>query len=320
MNFKIATTYLDVNKAVVLSDDKLLACERFIELSNWIYEIEQLYQVFAFNVRHLVSEYQINRSSKVITNKNTGEKVYSIEINSVTSNIITSGACVHNIMEPFINRIYKENIIKSEKIKKLVHKQYDEDFRYRFILRLRDYIQHRDLPICVEDGKCYLDLNQICFNRTGFRLNAKINNESKYLIERMHDEKNNVARLEYYNTLLTFVYNVSKLYYTYYKEINDEVYNTQLNFNKVKYNTPGIIQTAEDGVEYYIFKTNNREGNPIRAFSTEQSLKKLYNGYKKVANIDFNAIKKIYLNEEETNKDYLLKLIREMNSNNLIIY
>lgn len=161
-------------------EDELLF-RKYMEASRHFQEIFQLYKMMLFNLEELLEHYDMQFDDRVYSKY--GEKVDVIEINALVSNAVSSARTLIESMDVF-DKVY---IDKEENFKKnYISKAYDEDFSYRFIDFIRNYMQHGHVPVSFDGEKISFQLSEI-LDTAHTKINATLKKQMKNIEQQLFD-------------------------------------------------------------------------------------------------------------------------------------
>lgn len=161
-------------------EDELLF-RKYMEASRHFQEIFQLYKMMLFNLEELLEHYDMQFDDRVYSKH--GEKVDAIEINALVSNAVSSARTLIESMDVF-DKVY---IDKEENFKKnYISKAYDEDFSYRFIDFIRNYMQHGHVPVSFDGEKISFQLSEI-LDTAHTKINATLKKQMKNIEQQLFD-------------------------------------------------------------------------------------------------------------------------------------
>lgn len=134
-----------------------------------------------FNLEELLEHYDMQFDDRVYSKY--GEKVDVIEINALVSNAVSSARTLIESMDVF-DKVY---IDKEENFKKnYISKAYDEDFSYRFIDFIRNYMQHGHVPVSFDGEKISFQLSEI-LDTAHTKINATLKKQMKNIEQQLFD-------------------------------------------------------------------------------------------------------------------------------------
>jgi len=135
----------------------------------------------------------------------------SIAINALTINILSAGKTFAEAINVLIDTVFNTFICPEGFTKKWLSDIYDNNFHYRFMLRLRDYSQHGYLPVSVNDGKFGFDLFQIT-QAPHFKHNSKFKKELEAHMDKI-EIHSDYPRISYPYILTGYVLCITEIYH-----------------------------------------------------------------------------------------------------------
>ena len=167
------------------TDDALKIIQTYVEVTRHVQEIHQLFELFRYNLKRLLSVYELNSGNRIKRHTPYFEEFSDrIELNALVINYISAGKTLVDSLRSCIEHAYSEDISTNEKFSKFLSSVYDGCFSYRLLTRLRDFAQHGHLPVSVSDGIIRFDIAQI-INTPHFNHNKTILKEMKKFDEEL---------------------------------------------------------------------------------------------------------------------------------------
>ena len=120
--------------------EELKAIIDYVEITRHIQEIHQWYEIFM---------YSLDQLKKATWYNNT------IGINTYLISLIGAGKTIADSMSLCIEK----NCGKEERL--FISNEYDDNFSYKFLIRLRNYSQHGHIPVSIIENRPKFDLMQI---------------------------------------------------------------------------------------------------------------------------------------------------------------
>ena len=246
----------------------------YVELTRHIIELDQLFNVFRYNLTNLLKHFTIFTNDLI---ESTGEKLtedqYYYQINALTINLISSAKTLTESIEVCMKNFLAEKDFKSFK-NKILSKPYDEHFSYRFLLHMRNYSQHGHLPVNIHQQRVYFDLDEI-LAMPHFDFNGQLKKELDVLRKDIYNQFRDSPRISYVYTVAKFNLVITEIYFNYLKEIkpiliklNDEKNELLLNTKFQLINSDGsssdMLFYEFDGENYHCF---NRKDNSISMYA-----------------------------------------------------
>jgi hypothetical protein len=192
-----------------------------VEITRHIQEIEQLFQLFRFNLKNLLHYYTLKNSDRIVRNFPFDFQVDDgIAINALVINFISSGKTLIESIEVCL----KESDCADAAVYaafKAAHlsRIYDDSFSYRLLLRMRDFAQHCHLPVSIyHDNTCCFDVEQILCT-PHFSHNPALKKQLEDIRDEIHDKYGNNARITFTASIAEFNLQVTKLYLVFWDAI-----------------------------------------------------------------------------------------------------
>lgn len=203
------------------TDEALQEIQLYVEITRHVQEIHQLFELFQYNLKRLLSVYELNNGDRIKRNGPHFENFSDqIELNALVINYISSGKTLIDSMQSCIKSHYSKDSAKYDAFSKFLSSIYDECFSYRLLTRLRDFAQHGHLPVSLVGDRVCFDIGQI-INTPHFNHNKSILKE----MESFNDELLVVQRTQpcYAFTLAVAEYTVSmcNVYHQFWLSIQD---------------------------------------------------------------------------------------------------
>lgn len=201
-----------------LLDQDLVEIEKYVEETRHLQEIQHLFQIFKFNIDQLTAKYN-PMPSGAITRTQGNSLADSdgdfIAVNSLLTNIISSGRTLTESMETFDKSFHPESYVKQEPVlseyRKLSTATYDSSFAYRFLIRMRDYTQHGHLLASAERGHFWFDMVAI-LNKPHYKHNGTIEDELERFTGELIEQYRDEPTLSFTVTLAEYVAVLCNLY------------------------------------------------------------------------------------------------------------
>jgi len=273
---------VDINKlyAADLNDEELAMIKHFVELTRHIQEIDGIFQIFRFNIMNMRHQYTLFSSGNIERNIeydfNTSD---SVAINALTISFISAGKTLIESIENFLKmqntKIYqdfKENCLA---------KEYDANFHYRLLLRLRDYAQHGHLPVTMDyDNKYCFDINHILSN-PHFNLNSSIKKQMKDIRVDILEKYSDYPFISLTLSLAEFNICIIRVYLGFLKKIRGLLHGSVDNVKSLLNSRPEIINKSPKIFDGYVFY--EAIDNTLHSFDSNQNPKAMLAQYKNIA-------------------------------------
>lgn len=260
--------------------EHLALIERYIKISESLQEIEQLFQLFYFNVYSFSSNCKLCPDDKVLMSRDMREADL-ITVNGYFINIISAGRVFVDRLELFLKEDLE--IDRKEEFRHFyLSKVYDEKFAYRFFYGLRNICQHGHLVVSHNPFN-----NSFCFDLDQILKNEHISPSARYEDEwsRIVNDINEKFHSEPY---LCFTHNVdeyvNELFSTYCHFLEFVFENVESICNRIdeiiKENPQYISGEPFEG--WVVYKCDN--GN-AQMFNPKEKLLEWFSNIKREANI-----------------------------------
>lgn len=200
-----------------------LICD-YVELNRHLIEINQLFDVFRFNIERLNDSYTIQRNDCIVR-KDRFQSSYSdfVAINSYVINIISAGRSLVDAVDNCAKESFGEQSDSYGEFvvncKRLVH---GKNFSYRFFYDLRNFSQHNHLPVSVENGFCSFDAWQI-LSTPHFNPNKNVREELENFRKEIIEEYRDNFRLSLAFCLSQYIAGVAEVYKGFWERIKDQL-------------------------------------------------------------------------------------------------
>ena len=270
---------------------------KFFSVANRnIQEIEKLFNIYRCNLNIMLESIAIKSTDEIIVKKTYSQSEY-ILVNTLLVNLISSGKTLIETIEKFTNCIDEKE--KSEiKFKyNWISKIYDTSFAYRFLIFLRNYSQHGNIPVSNDYG------NQYCFsldkilNTKSFNFNKNIKDEMEGLRIEVYNKFHEYPNLSFSNTIINYNYCIHLLYFNYYKSIRKVIYNMFKEVKCITKENPNLIHHETKELDNKIVFYD--EENNIHVYPNDDGFLKTFDEYKHEA--------RIFLQKEEIEKNRMCK-------------
>lgn len=110
---------------------------------------EQQYQICKFNfMEYWQTIFRMSETFRLDYSQNRKSmSMSSLEINQRILNVLTSIKSYEEHIKYKVSKLWGDRSEQKKKYEEIDSSLYDEFFSYRFLKRLRNYVQHRDLPV-----------------------------------------------------------------------------------------------------------------------------------------------------------------------------
>lgn len=244
---------MDTEKTVILKkSENVTLCDlskevndvvvQYVEINRHMQEINQLFDVFQFNIEQFMANYEIS-TNDCITRKAGFQSNYSdfIAINSHMINMLGAGRSLVDSLEICIKNAYGNESNEYKEYKTGSSAVYDENFNYRFLYHLRNFSQHNHLVISVEEDFCYFDTSQIV-NTPHFSPNKKMWNELKEIFEEIRATYKDNFRISLSMCLIGYISGVSELYKLFWETVKRKLFELKREMDMAIQNNPALLK------------------------------------------------------------------------------
>lgn len=263
-----------------MSEENLKIIEGYVSFGEHLQNVHQLFKLLEFNLKQLLNNCIMKYNDELVSIN--GDAVDFYTINGLAINIVSSAKTLIEALEIFYEtELGKER--KNKFKKEVMSKKYDEVFAYRFMLYMRNYVQHGHLPIShiYDERRFCFDLMQILTtqhiksNKAMKESMVKVHDE---IIERFEDE----PRIAVTYTIDSFTVTVYEIYYVFLQTIEDDVkekFSKQLHLLNAY---PELIYRGDNDLDgYVVYQTG--ENNEMHVYNPNECLLNAYNEYKEEA-------------------------------------
>lgn len=269
------TFYFDHNIEIKYADlskehDELF--NRYISVMELVSGIEQINQVFDYNVRALSDNYILNYNDYIVS-RNTNREVDYITLNALFENIISSGRVLIDRVKIILEHGFDANIYIPFR-EKYVEEIYNNVFAYRFFYSLRNVCQHGGIVVSHKDGRYCFDLEQIK-NIKHFSFSKT--EEWDRIIQEIAENYKTEATICFTENLDRYVEEVFLQYYNFLCYINDYIFAICQNVRAVLDANPNYVCGNDMFKGLVVYK---KEGEHAHVFSVDEDVFALFCEYK----------------------------------------
>ncbi len=249
------------------TNEALQIIQFYIEVTRHVQEIHQLFELFQYNLRRLLSVYELNNGDRVKRHEPYFEGFSDrIELNALVINYISSGKTLIDSVQTCIKSSYSENKTKADKFSASLSSVYDDCFSYRLLTRLRDFAQHGHLPVSVINNIMCFDIAQI-IHTPHFNHNKTILEEMKKFNEELLVVQK--TQPHYIFTLAVAEYTVSiyNIYHSFWLTVQDVFLSAEKNIRTLIEEAPECVIHKNDSMNGYLFYLTDET---LHAFDTSE--------------------------------------------------
>lgn len=245
------------------TDEGLNCITSFIEITRYIEEIHQLFDIFQYNIRRLLSIYELNNHDKIKRHVLQFEDFSdSTELNALVISLISSGKTLVDAMQACVQSSYSKDSDVYSKFCKILSVEYDGCFSYRFLTRLRDFSQHGHVPVSWDGEAACFDIGQL-INTPHFNHNKTIFGEMERFCDELLIKEKVQPRHVFSIAIAEFSVSIFKIYYEYWKTMGDSFYTSLSNINDLIKQHPEAIKHKDKKYDGYFFY---QIGNSLHTF------------------------------------------------------
>ncbi len=269
-----------------LTDGERILLIDYVALTRDMAEANQLFEVFFFNLTNMRNSFVFGINDTVIrTNHCPDFKSDVIAINSLVINLISSAKTLTEFLRCTANRWIGGNPKNDKKKYKdkynvYVSDIYDTHFNYRFLINLRNYMQHGYLPVSFREGKYSFDVKQI-LDTPHFEVKGYLKNDIENFLEKLSFQYGHIPCVSLVITISDFVVNVTDIYNNFIFFFKDYVSDYNNKVKKLIEEKPSIVCDYHNTFKGYIIYDKDKNG--YHAFNSKDDADKMMDLYKKRA-------------------------------------
>lgn len=258
----------DINDITLFeyTDEGLQIITSYVEITRHVQEIHQLFEVYRYNLKRLLSIFELNNSDTIKRHSpRIGDFSDQIELNALIINYISSGKTLVDAIQACVKASYPTGTSEYKNFTAFLSSTYDDCFSYRLLTRLRDFAQHGHLPVSLRNNIACFDIAQI-INTPHFHHNKAILKE----MEKFNEELlvNQKAYPHHVFTLSVAEYTASmcNVYHTFWTAIHSAFLSKEQSLRTLIKELPECIihkNTTMNGWLFYIMDET------LHAFNTE---------------------------------------------------
>lgn len=300
---------LDTEKLVVLkntenvtmydlSEEFISVVCNYVEINRHVQEINQLFDVFQFNIERLMVNYEICSNDRIIR-KPGFETEYSdfVAINSFMINIISAGRSLVDTLEICVKKAYGDESDKYCGFKTRRSGVYDGKFAYRFFYHLRNFSQHNHLLISTDGNSYFFDAEQI-LSTPNYKANKKMWDELESICREIRERYKDNFRISLSLCLIEYIAGVAEVHKIFWECIKDRLFELKGEIDDALKQEPQILEHENEKFNGYILYQIPGKTN-WHAFSPYSDMDSYYENCMRSAvdffsesNTELNAIQK----------------------------
>ena len=247
----------DLNSVEYVHDvDNALTISHYVEIVRHVQEIIQLFDCFNYFYEEL---------------KKSTCNVHIVAVNSNMIGLLSIGKsliesieiCISNFCSNGERSWFKQHYLSGE---------YDSNFSYRFLFRLRDYCQHTHIPVGCSTDNFYFDLNQIYSTP---HYNFKLEDEVAAFILEVREKYQDECKLAIKPTVVSYVSSIYKIYLNYLYLIVNEINSRKAAVDLIVKENPELIEHKSNRkYRGYLFYRESND-NSFNAFYYESETNRM---------------------------------------------
>ena len=213
----------------------------YVELMRHMQEIHQWYDIFVYSRRNL---------------KNAVLKKDKIGINVYLISLISAGKTIADSVTLCIKNNLEEECL-------FIRNEYDSNFSYKFLIRLRNYSQHGHIPVSIIEGQPRFDLLQI-YNTPHYDFNSNLKKDVDEFIEFIHENQESIEgpMLSFESTVVLYTCSIFRIYKKFLEKIWVCVAQYWSEIQLLIKEKPEMIKHNDkkmDGLMFYVIKDIDEE-------------------------------------------------------------
>lgn len=258
---------MDLEKTIVLKNEEKLTCQElddgfiavvrdYTEVNRHLQEMNQLFEIFRFNIERLFESYEVQRDDHIIRRDGFHtDHTNFIAINSFITNIISSGRSLVDSIDSCMRNSYGKGSPNYKKFEaEWKHRIYQGSFTYRFFYDLRNFSQHNHVPVSVDGNFCCFDVTQI-LNTPHFESKKEVRAELDKIQREIKEKYKDIFHLSLSYSLLQYISDVSELHKGLWVSIKDILFGLKEMIDNVIAVDPEILKHNNPLFDGYILYT-----------------------------------------------------------------
>lgn len=262
------------------------AIEIHVRFTFYAQELEQLFQIFNFNLNQLINNYTFLNDDRFISRRLDRNKHSDfVAINSLIINYISAGKALVESLDRVAKKIFQQNSKELIFWEDFRSKLYDNNYMYQILLSLRDFAQHGHVPVSISGTQVSVDVKQL-LETPHFKMKAK----HKTRLESFKNaaiDMNSYPHLNITLSLAEFELVINELYLEMLKLIKKEISRGHDIISKLI-----ADQSGKDQYSHLLYKLD--KNNEAHAIPIPDNSRKMMERFIEEANIKYSAAKKEY--------------------------
>ena len=267
-----------------------------VALTRDVIEANQLFEVFYFNLLSMRNSFVFNMNDTVVRTDYCPDYDFDfVAVNSLVINLISSAKTLTEFLRETANRWLGNSENKDDKYKDkynvYVSGIYDSSFNYRFLINLRNYMQHGYLPVSCVENRYSFDVKQILAT-PHFGIKGQLKNDIEKFLKEIESPVKTIACMSLTLTIANFAVIVTDIYRKFLFYIKKNVSSSYNDVKKLIEFKPSIVCDYHEGFNGYIIFDD--DGNNLHAFSSNENSNKMISAYEKRSADIYKDEKKAY--------------------------
>lgn len=284
MNMEESKEKTNTFKNIVYNADK--TCPQIIDYMMTFENLCELYKLID------VFNYSYERI-KVIYSEND-----PLAMNAHTMTLLSAGKMIEESIIRYSEYLFGENDVRFLDLRKKISAEYDREFSFRFLIKLRDFSEHGHVPVSFQDGSYCFDLIQI-YNTSFFTFKPPIKKEMRKYIERIKEDFSDTATLDYKHTVMLFVCSLYRVYNMFLDSIREIIIEKRIGiFSLIKANDDWLNHDDAPELEGKLCFTVGEDSKTIHYISIYERpielYKEVYDNISKRLDYEMDAFKEYY--------------------------
>jgi len=279
-----------------LTEDERSLINNYVLLTGNVVEANQLFDCFYFTLQNLRTCLTLNSNDIIIRTEhcpNYGTDF--IAINSLVISFISSAKTLTEFLRIISKKWLGDNTTNMFDI--YCSEKYDNNYTYRLLINLRNYMQHGYLPVSLNSDRYCFDVHQI-LNASHFQVKSKLKADMENLIAKLDKPGDRIANLALTYSLAEFTVEIIDIFKYFLSCFKSVIHNSFSNLVKLIKDKPSILCDYHKDFNGYIFYS--KENRELQAVDTNEDPNSMMTSIeKKVSNI---------YSEEKHNFDEMQKL------------
>ncbi len=224
----------------------------YVEINRHIQEINQLFDVFEFNIERLAKNYKLRADDRI--KRRMSFKINTsdfIAINAFVMNIISAGRSLVDSLDICMETAYGKGSERYGGYKNRISEIYEEKFAYRFFYHLRNFSQHNHLLVSTEGNFCYFDASQI-LTTPHYKANKKMWSELESICNEIRERYHDNFRISLSLCLAEYIAGVAQVHKIFWEEIKERLFALKSQVDSMIEREPEILEHNNEKFNGYI--------------------------------------------------------------------